>query len=62
MDGILDVQVAGVPSKKYGEQVGAFIILKDDVEMDQQDVIDYCRGQFPAIRSPSTLPSLTLIP
>jgi fatty-acyl-CoA synthase len=24
MDGIVDVQVAGVPSRKYGEEVGAF--------------------------------------
>jgi fatty-acyl-CoA synthase len=29
MEGIYDVQVVGVPSKKYGEEVGAFIILKD---------------------------------
>ena len=29
MPGIKDVQVAGVPSKKYGEAVGAFIILHE---------------------------------
>jgi len=28
MEGIQDVQVVGVPSKKYGEQVGAYIILR----------------------------------
>ena len=29
MEGIKDVQVAGIASPKYGEEVGAFIILKD---------------------------------
>ena len=29
MPAIKDVQVAGIPSKKYGEAVGAFIILHE---------------------------------
>jgi len=28
MDGVLDVQVVGLPDQKYGEVVGAFIIRK----------------------------------
>jgi fatty-acyl-CoA synthase len=46
MDGIKDVQVAGVPSKKYGEEVGAFIILKEGVTMSPEDVQDFCRGKI----------------
>jgi len=46
MEGIADVQVAGVPSRKYGEEVGAFIILKKDVELAPEDVRDFCRGQI----------------
>jgi len=46
MPGIADVQVAGVPSRKYGEEVGAFIILRKDVEMAPEDVKDFCRGQI----------------
>ena len=34
MEGIKDVQVAGIPSKKYGEAVGAFIILHKGIEMN----------------------------
>ena len=33
MEGIQDVQVVGVPSKKYGEQVGAFVILKQGYDL-----------------------------
>ena len=46
MGGIADVQVIGVPSQKYGEEVGAFIILKDGVDMTEADVTDFCRGKI----------------
>ncbi len=46
MPGVKDVQVAAVPSKRYGEEVGAFIILHDGVTMDSLDVREYCRGKI----------------
>ena len=50
LDGVKDVQVAGIPSKKYGEAVGAFIILQEGVEMHESDVRDFCKNRFPVIR------------
>jgi fatty-acyl-CoA synthase len=52
MDAIKDVQVAGVPSRKYGEEVGAFIILKDGKELEASDVIDFCRGKIARYKVP----------
>ena len=52
MEGIQDVQVAGVPSRKYGEEVGAFIVLKEGVEMQPEDVRDYCRGKISRYKIP----------
>ncbi|MDH6304889.1 fatty-acyl-CoA synthase [Parabacteroides sp. PF5-5] len=46
MEGIKDIQVVGVASEKYGEEVGAFIILHDGISMTEEDVKDYCRGQI----------------
>jgi len=46
IDGIQDVQVVGVPSKKYGEQPGAFIILKPGAPLTAEDIQDYCRGKI----------------
>ncbi len=46
LPGLKDVQVAAVPSPKYGEQVGAFIILHEGVQMDEQQVQDFCRGKI----------------
>ncbi len=46
LEGVKDVQVAGVPSEKYGEEVGAFIILKEDATLTEEDVRDFCRGKI----------------
>jgi fatty-acyl-CoA synthase len=46
MEGIMDVQVVGVPSRKYGEEVGAFIIPKPGAGIGPEDVRDFCRGRI----------------
>ncbi|NYT14697.1 MAG: AMP-binding protein [Methanomassiliicoccales archaeon] len=55
IDGVQDVQVVGVPSKKYGEQPGAFIILKPGVEMTAEDIQDYCRGKIAWFKIPKLI-------
>jgi len=52
MPQIRDVQVAGVPSEKYGEEVGAFIILKDGAMLTAEEVQDFCRGQISRYKIP----------
>ncbi|MCQ2207539.1 MAG: AMP-binding protein [Paludibacteraceae bacterium] len=49
---IKDVQVAGVPSKKYGEAVGAFIILKEGANITAEDIQDYCKGKIARYKVP----------
>lgn len=46
MAAVQDVQVVGVPSQKYGEEVGAFIIPRSGVEIEPTDAQDYCRGKI----------------
>jgi fatty-acyl-CoA synthase len=46
LDGVADVQVVGVPSRKYGEEVGAFVKLKGKTEISPEDVRDFCRGRI----------------
>ena len=52
MEGISDVQVVGVPSRKYGEEVGAFIILKPGYDLAAEDVRDFCRGKIARVKIP----------
>ncbi|CAK7009565.1 MAG: 3-[(3aS,4S,7aS)-7a-methyl-1,5-dioxo-octahydro-1H-inden-4-yl]propanoyl:CoA ligase [Desulfovibrio sp.] len=46
MDGVMDVQVIGVASRKYGEEVGAFVIPKQGVELMPDDIRYFCRGKI----------------
>jgi fatty-acyl-CoA synthase len=52
MPGVKDVQVVGIASKKYGEEVGAFVILHPDAAMTEEDVRDYCRGKISRFKIP----------
>lgn len=46
------IEVAGIPSPKYGEQVGAFIKLKKGQELTEEEVQEYCRGKISRFKIP----------
>jgi fatty-acyl-CoA synthase len=46
LEGVQDIQVAGVPSEKYGEEVGAFIICREGACLTEEGVRDFCRGKI----------------
>lgn len=46
------VEVVGVPSKKYGEQVGAFIRLKSGQEISEEAIQEFCRGKIARYKIP----------
>jgi fatty-acyl-CoA synthase len=52
MDGVRDIQVAGIASPKYGEEVGAFVIRKDGATITEEDVRDFCRGKIADFKIP----------
>ncbi len=43
---ISDVQVVGVPDKQYGEEIMAFIILKEGETLTEQEVKDFVRSHM----------------
>lgn len=52
MPGVRDVQVVAVASERYGEDVGAFIIQKEDFNLTTEDVRDYCKGHIAKYKIP----------
>lgn len=52
MPGVKDVQVVGIESQKYGEEVGAFIICADNTVLTEEGVRDFCRGQISRFKIP----------
>ena len=47
-----DVQVVGIPDEKYGEIVGAFIILEEGAELTEEDVRDYAVTKIARFKVP----------
>ena len=46
------VEVASVPSPKYGEAVGAFIKLKAGQIITEEEIFDFCRGNIARFKIP----------
>jgi fatty-acyl-CoA synthase len=49
---IADVQVFGVPDERYGEQLCAWIRLREGAEMTEQDVVAFCTGNIAHYKVP----------
>ncbi len=43
---VLDVQVVGIPDSVYGEEVMAWIILKDGESATAEEIKEYCKGKI----------------
>ncbi len=49
---VSDVQVIGVPDKKYGEEVMAWVKLKEGEEATEAEIRDYCQGKIAHYKIP----------
>ncbi|SDM82439.1 fatty-acyl-CoA synthase [Fictibacillus solisalsi] len=49
---ILDVQVIGIPDKKYGEKVAACVQLKEGQQLTKEELVDYCHGKISKFKIP----------
>ena len=59
---VSDVQVVGVPSKRFGEEVMACIILKPGAEMDEAEVQEYFRSKMARHKIPKYVRFMTAFP
>ncbi len=50
--GIRDVQVIGVPSEKYGEEVMAWIVPHDGITLDAEAIQAHCRAEIASFKVP----------
>ena len=49
---IADVYVVGVPDRKYGEELCAWVKLKQGLAMTEQEVKDFCKGKIAHFKIP----------
>lgn len=50
---VKDIQVAGIPSAKYGEEVAAFIQLKEGQTSSEEELKEYCRDKISRHKVPA---------
>ncbi len=49
---VSDVQVIGVPSEKYGEEVMAWVCLREGAAVSDAELIEFCRGRIATYKIP----------
>ncbi|MBB5172277.1 fatty acid CoA ligase family protein [Texcoconibacillus texcoconensis] len=49
---VQDVQVVGIPDKTYGEEISAWIILKDGETATDEEIYHYCHGKISKFKIP----------
>ncbi len=50
--GIADVQVFGIPDERYGEEVCAWVIPREGMQLDEEELRSFCRGQIARYKVP----------
>ncbi len=59
---VQDVQVVGLPDKRYGEELCAWIIVKPGQALTEQDIRDFCHGQIAHYKIPRYIQFVTEFP
>jgi fatty-acyl-CoA synthase len=59
---VKDVQVIGVPSRQYGEEIMACVILKDGVTMEAEELREYIRSHMAKHKTPRYIDFVTSFP
>jgi fatty-acyl-CoA synthase len=49
---VADVQVIGVPSEKYGEEVMAWVRVREGASLTQEQLDEFCRGRIASYKIP----------
>jgi len=52
----------GVPDQLYGEEVAAFIVLKDGMKVSEEDLIAHCKSELADYKCPKTIRIVSDIP
>jgi fatty-acyl-CoA synthase len=59
---VVDVQVVGVPDRKYGEELCAWIRLAPGEQADEHEIREFCRGQIAHHKVPRYIRFVTEFP
>ena len=59
---VQDVQVVGLPDKRYGEELCAWVIVKPNQSATEDEIRDFCKGQIAHYKVPKYIQFVTEFP
>ena len=59
---VQDVQVVGLPDKRYGEELCAWVIVKPNQSATEDEIRDFCKGQIAHYKVPKYIHFVTEFP
>ena len=59
---VLEAAVIGIPDEKWGETVHACVVLKQGMEVSEQELIDFCRQDLARYKAPKSVEFLPALP
>ncbi|PKN19623.1 MAG: long-chain-fatty-acid--CoA ligase [Deltaproteobacteria bacterium HGW-Deltaproteobacteria-6] len=59
---VLEAGVTGIPDPVYGEAVKAFVVLKRQGEVTEEDLMNFCREQLPTYKRPKAVQLMDALP
>jgi acyl-CoA synthetase (AMP-forming)/AMP-acid ligase II len=59
---VYEVAVIGVPSEKWGEEVKAIVVLKENSEATESEIIQFCEGKLAGFKKPKSVKFIDRLP
>jgi len=59
---VIEAGVVGIPDAVYGEEIKAFVVIKSDKPINEEELIAYCRDCLPTFKLPKSVQFMQYLP